>query len=343
MMRLLIIGSDKIYAIENFYEKYIREPGTEVSLFPAQHFFYEYYNRSFVNKLIYRAGMARVIHKINEQLKETVKQVQPDVIWIFKGMEITPATLQSFREQNILLVNYNPDNPFIFTGSGSGNENVTKSIALYDLHFTYNLEIKKKLETDFHASTAFLPFGFDVTDKLYEECRRQEEINKVCFLGNPDKKRVATLRSLLDQGIAIDVYGNYWNKFIQHKNLTVHGPVYGDEFWNILHRYRIQLNLLRVHNEQSHNMRTFEVPGIGAIQLAPDTPEHRMFFEEGKEIFLFQDVASCCNQIRFLLNLSTTEANTIRENARQKSITSGYSYKDRAHYAFDTIQKLKSH
>ena len=338
-MKLLVVGSDQVWSIEKVYMKYLTGWGDEVRLFAAQNEFYRYYNRSVVNKVIYRLGLSGIITRINRELRQLITEWKPDAIFVFKGMEVLPSTLRWMREQGIFLANYNPDNPFIFSGAGSGNSRVTDGIPLYDLHLTYNLEIKDRLEREYHLATGLLPFGFDVTEELYERCRLQPEVRRVCFLGNPDDGRVALIRQLLDRGIGIDVYGHHWDKFIHHDNLHIHEAVYGEDFWLTLYRYRVQLNLLRPHNLQSHNMRTFEVPGIGGIQLAPDTPEHRRFFRPGQEIFLFGNMNECYDKIKMLLDLPAAEASALRDAARAFSIASGYTYKDRARTVLDSIRE----
>jgi len=339
-MKILISGSDKVYAIENFYKKYLDEFGADVKLFTAQNFFYDYYNRSIINKLKYRAGVSTILRDINDRFKKSIDEFEPDIIWIFKGMEILPASLQWAKAPGSKLVNYNPDNPFIFSGKGSGNRNITKSIPLYDLHFTYNLEVKQKLQSEYKAVTAFLPFGFDLNQKLFEDCERQEELIRLCFAGNPDEQRASFIKQLADAGIIIDVYGHYWNRFINHANVNICTPVYGDEFWKVLRRYRVQLNLMRIHNKHSHNMRTFEVPGVGGIMLAPDTVEHKLFFRDGKEAFLFSDIQGCINLAKEILSFAKTQADEIRANARARSISSGYTYRDRAREALVEMNKL---
>jgi spore maturation protein CgeB len=339
-MRVLIAGSDKVFAIENFYAKHMAERGVDVLHFPSQSIFYDYYGAGLFNKLKFRAGVSGIYKKINDQLKSLTEQHQADVIWIFKGMEIFPSTLQWAKERKIKVVNFNGDNPFVFSGRGSGNQNVTDSIGLYDLHFTYHTGVKSTLENEYHAKAVWLPFGFDIRDDLFRVSEQQEEILKTCFLGNPDRQRVAFLLALAEHGAKIDVYGHDWEKYVAHQNITVKAPVYGDEQWKTLRRYRIQLNLMRIHNEHSHNMRTFEVPAIGGIMLAPDTPEHRLFFENGKEIFLFKDGKDCGQLINELLQLSHAQANEVRKAARARSIQSGYSYKSRAHQVIMELERL---
>ncbi len=339
-MKLLIVGSDQVWSIERPYIRYLREFGWEVHLFPAHDIFSQYYSGGMLNKILYKAGLSPIYSRINKLFRKEVEWISPEVIWIFKGMEIFPETLQWAKEKKIKLVNYNPDNPFLFSGKGSGNSNITRAIPYYDLHFTYNLDVKHRLEFDLKSTAIFLPFGFTVSDETFHNAELVPEISGVCFLGNPDVMRAGFIMALAAKGIAVVVYGNGWQNFVDHPIIKVYPAVLGEELWYILRRYRVQLNLMRPHNENSHNMRTFEVPGIGGIMLAPDTTEHRLFFTEGEEIFLFKDVDECILQIRKLLSLVPAGADKIRNAARSRSLTSGYTYRDRAKFVMGTIEQL---
>lgn len=341
-MNIYIIGADNKYAIEKPYVQYIAKQAVvqKVYFFAAQSRFLAYYNKGFLHKIIYRIGLSSILKKVNVELVEDVRKVKPDIILIFKGMEIFPETLQYFRLQGIKLVNYNPDNPFIFSGRGSGNKNVTNSISLYDLHFTYDSTVKEKIETTYSIPCKILPFGFDIPETLYKECVKEDEVIKVCFLGNPDNRRAGFIKKLLDKGVAIDLYGNGWHKFITHSNATIYNSVYGDELWKTLRKYRVQLNIMRLHNPTSHNMRSFEVPGIGGIMLAPDTIDHRTYFEVDKEVFLYKNVEECVYLINLLLNKPINEIELIRKNARAKSIEAKYDYESRSELVVNILREL---
>lgn len=339
-MRILIVGSDDIYAIENFYAKYIRQCGHNVDIFNAQVIFYKFYYKNILNKFLFKLGISRVYKRINILFKNKVKETNPDIVFIFKGMEITPESLIWLDKLGIKKVNFNPDNPFVFTGPGSGNKNVTNSISLYELHFTYNTTVMQKMRSFYKIPVQHLPFGFDLDASVFNKYTGEKEVMKVGFVGNPDKERAGFLEDLANQGIAIDIYGNHWKNFVNHKNITVKYAVKEAEFWKVLHKYRVQLNLMRIHNLESHNMRSFEVPGVGGMMLAPDTEEHRKFFEPGVEVFLFTDLNDCIRKIHLMLNLPKEEADNIRKNARTKSINAGYTYKDRAHQALKSLEQL---
>jgi spore maturation protein CgeB len=100
------------------------------------------------------------------------------------------------------------------------------------------------------------------------------------------------------------------------------------EFWKTLQKYAIQLNLLRPHNLDSHNMRSFDVPGVGGIMLAPRTHDHQNYFSESSEVFLFSNVSEAFQQIQYILDLSFSERNKIRQEARLKSMYH-HTYKHR--------------
>ena len=339
-MKLMIVGSDKIYSIENFYVKYLREAGVELLHFPAQRFFYDYYQQGILHKLIFRAGLSGILKSINQRFKKEVESFSPDAIWVFKGMELFPESLKWAKARGIKLLNFNGDNPFLFSGKGSGNVHVSKSIELYDLHLSYNREVKKQLVEGFGIRVAILPFGYDIDEGLYATCCAQEEIMRVCFLGNPDEYRGKFLQGLADKGIPLDLYGNDWNKYVQHPSVKIFKPIYADECWMVLRKYRVQLNLMRPHNPTTHNMRSFELGGVGAIQLAPGTEDHLQYFKAGEEIFIYNNMEECVQQINAIMALDKTAADSIRGNARNRSEESGYSYKARAMQALEEIRKL---
>ena len=327
--KILLVGSNTVGSIDIIYYKHLKNIGYNIGFFEAENIFSRFYYNSVFNKIIFKAGIKTIYDKISIQLKNKVQSYKPDIIWVFKGMSILPEFLEWAKSRNIKLVNYNADNPFIFTGKGSGNINVTNSISLYDLHLTYNLQVQKKIEEKYKIATGYLPFGFE-KQRNFKPITLEEEINKLCFIGNPDKQRVFFLKKLLNNGVRIDVYGIGWNKFLRHKNASIYPAVYNEDLLHNLKRYRIQLNIMRIHNLNSHNMRTFEIPAVGGIMLAPDTTEHHLFFEDKKELFLYKSFEHCIDQILFLKNLSLKAANTIRENAYKRCLVGKYSYKDRA-------------
>lgn len=341
-MRILMVGADSRYAIERPYLKYLSGNPlvSKIDFFAAQNIFLNYYQKNIFNKIVYRAGLSNILTKVNEALKEKFIESKPDVVFVFKGMEIFPSTLQWMKQQGAKLANYNPDNPFIFSNRGSGNRNVTDSIPLFDLFMSYDKGICKKMESEYHIKSELLPFGFEIDAAKYESYCAEPEKNKLCFIGNTDEYRLAFINDLAASGIPIDLFGMNWHAGKLHKNVTFKGPVFDDGLWKALRSYRIQLNLMRIHNPESHNMRSFEIGGVGGIQLAPRTTDHENYFKEGSEIFLYTTLADCIQQVNMLQSLSAEQANEIRSRARNRSINSGYSYEHRSATVAGYLHKL---
>lgn len=86
-------------------------------------------------------------------------------------------------------------------------------------------------------------------------------------------------------------------------------------------------------------MRTFEIPGIGGVQLAPNTQEHRAFFKEGVNIFLFDNEFDCTKKIKMLLELNSKEIDLIRRSARETCINDEHSYAQRSIFVLNSFYK----
>jgi len=325
-MNILIIGSNYTWSIECIYIRELRTLGHDVELFEAQNLFYDFYYNSFFNKLLYRLGLSNIIMKINDKLLHKVDCQNYDVIWIFKGMEVLPGTITKLKSKASKLINFNPDNPFIFSGKGSGNRNVTKSISLFDLHLTYDAWVKEKIEKKYKIKTEMLTFGFNDQAIETEVLNSIDEVKAACFLGNPDTFRASFIHSLLENGIEVHLYGNNWHKFINNKLAVIHKPVYGHDFYKTLRMYRVQLNIMRVHNLNSHNMRSMEITGVGGVLLAPKTADHLAFFEVEREIFIYDDNKSLVHEVKRILNLEKMVIDRLREKARIK-VMEQFTYK----------------
>lgn len=339
-MKILLVGSDFEFGIERYYIKYLRDFGADVIHYPAPDIVMRQRLKNLLNRGLFKTGIYTGYDRVNKELIRLAADHQPDVIWIFKGMEIFPATLKQLAKTE-RLANYNPDHPFIISSKGSGNRNVTDSVGLYHLHFCYNYKLLRQLEQSYPVKTAFLPFGFELAPADFQSACGEPEIKKICFIGNPDKTRIQTLALLVRNGFSVDVYGHGWYKTSLNgvSNLSIFDAVYGPEFWKKLRQYRVQINIFRQHNLGSHNMRTFEIPAIGGIQLAPYSEEQQSFFTEGREIFFYRTATDLLSQAKALLAAPAEQADQYRQAARKRSLDSHHSYRDRAMTVYENFKQ----
>jgi spore maturation protein CgeB len=331
--------NDRLLA--HFYSTHLREiPDVELgSLYYVDEL--DELNRSTVSKITYHLLPSFYLKRVNRNIIRSIESFKPDLIWIFKGMEIYPETLNYAKKKGIRLVNYNPDHPFVFAASGSGNAFVKNAIPLYDLHLSYSKEILNDLLEAYQLQGKYLPFGYEINDKIFSRATSGQEIHRACFVGCADAERKRVVQLLLQDGIPVDVYGPGWDKYFKTSALVkVWDGVYNDHFWNVLRSYRLQLNVFRSQNRNSHNMRSFEIPGIGGIMLAPYSDEHVNFFKPGEEAYFFKNDEEIIRKTREILALPARDASAVRQAARERSVRDGYSYKERSKMAYGYFSGL---
>jgi len=337
--KILITDSHDKTLLAPQYIKHLLRKGYDVISFYQSEY---YIPKNLLQKLFFRLFPDYFYKKANIELLNLVLKEKPNVVLLFKAMEIYPETLCKIYNYTDLLINYNPDHPFEFVSRASGNSNVIKSIPLYDLHITYSQRIKKQLVDRYpDISCEILPFGFELKEEDYISFQLLKEINKVAFIGYCDKQRADIIRFIISNNIEVDVYGEKWDVFFKDRpdQLQIFKGVTGVEYYEVLSKYRVQLNLLRDHNLDSHNMRSFEIPGCGGIMVTPNTAEHERYFVDKKEAFLFKNNDELVTILKFLINLPEEEAKFIRLCARKKSIESGYTYEKRSEQLIKIINK----
>lgn len=338
-MNILVVGSTLPGAMEHAILRGL-ELDSRVNRVEIQATDAFYTSVSFATKAIRRISpnLYPGIAAFNRTLSKEVEAGDWDVLFVFKGMEIRPAVLRKLR-RNILLVNYNPDNPFIYSGIGSGNLNMTKSFPLYHLYLTYDRKVATQIE-DSGIASGVVPFGFEDNRRFDITLDPKDEINRACFLGNADEHRTQFLMRF-SQEVPLDIVGGGWDKTRFPTSVRFHPPVYGDDFFDTMRRYRVQLNLMRPHNPDSHNMRTFDIVGCGGVGLMPRTADHSDYFQEGKHLFMYNDVEDAVAKAKAMLNENSEAILALRSQARAWAVDQGFNYDRRASQMVDCIERVR--
>jgi len=166
--------------------------------------------------------------------------------------------------------------------------------------------------------------------KVQLTVQEQEEYGcDVCFVGSLTKRRQEILKSIRqgqDRRVGDDNYSlKIWGDILPIVGLQgelkpyYQGTAFGEKMVKIFNAAKIVLNFQPVDMIHGGNMRTFEIPGCGAFQLAdrvyPD------FLIIGKEVVLFKDIFDLKKKISCYLQ---------DENKRLKIAKAGFDkvYKD---------------
>ncbi|MEO5891102.1 MAG: glycosyltransferase [Ferruginibacter sp.] len=331
---MLIIGSFSKGSIENYYKRGLEKCGVAVTAYGAADEFHGAMAKSDMNRLLNKISPHFFYKGINKRLLTFIAGKNYEVILVFKGMELYEETVLQLKRHTTLLVNYNCDHPFSFYSTGSGNDNVRNSIKQYDIHFSYSRRIVAQLQQDFGRHAYCIPFGYDSHVKADALAALTDYSGHFLFIGAYDKQRTNWLENLAVPDL--DIYGDTkWKTRNLSKPYITQAykqrALYDGDYLNAVNHSMGIINLLRDQNiaEDSHNMRTFEVPGYGGLLISQRTAEQMMFFEEDKEAIFFDTAIELKDKLTFLRKHPAIVSD-IKKAGYQRSIDSKYSYDERS-------------
>jgi spore maturation protein CgeB len=269
-----------------------------------------------VEKFDYRQAVSFVLFKnffMNFLLRKKVKKFEPDLIFFVKAENILPKTLRKIKKEiNVALVNFYPDNPFVFW-NGNSNANVLNSLSLYDCFLIWSKMLMPVLKSAGCKNVYYFPFAFDQDlfcpkiDVAEYELKRYS--CDVCFIGTWDKEREIWLTELCQKlpELNLGIWGNLWVKKLSSNSILLTklrgSAIYGQEMQKAFACSKIVLNFIRKQNITSHNMRTFEVTASKSFLLTERTLEQaEQLFLEGENIECFGNIEELVNKVDFYLN-----------------------------------------
>jgi len=342
MKSLLLIGQFIPGSIERYFIEGLQKCGAIVSTYDIAGRYHQKIGKSFTNKVLNKISPVFFYRPLNEQLIRWIEKKKFDAILIFKGMELFPATIKALRHHASLLANFNADHPFEFYSPGSGNKNVLNSIPLYDVHFSYARNIVEQLKQRFGKEAYRIPFGYNSYVQCPPDFASTTYKNRVLFVGDYDNYRAGYLNKLRFKGL--DIYGNLKWRTRTLLQQYVHAayknkPLFGNDYAKAAISSTCMINLLRQQNlkEDSHNMRTFEVPGYGGLLLSQRTSEQLEYFEEDKEAIYFDTVDELNDKLCWLCK-NEIAAGRIKQAGYERALRSDYSYDQRSSQLFNHLQ-----
>lgn len=334
-MRYLILGAFEKGALEHYYVRGLRKCGTDIDTLDITAGYYSAIRQSVIHKAWNKLSPGTFYSPVNKKVEIFIDKKHYDVIIVFKGMFLFPDTIQMLKRHTKVLCCYNPDHPFKFFTEGSGNKNILNSIKLYDIYLTYSARIAKELKADFSVNAGVIPFGYDDDYTLQKMNADAMPVRKWLFIGSYDEERAAFINALNENNILI--YGDQkWRDRTKGSSLIQNSyqdrALYDTEYKSTISAGQGVFNLLRHQNieEQSHNMRTFEVPGYGGMLIANRTDEQMQFFEEDEEAIYFDNTEELKSKLQFL-SQHPDKIDQIKQAAFERAKKSAYGYTHRSH------------
>jgi spore maturation protein CgeB len=304
----------------------------------------DYIYNSVFKRIHYHFNAGPGIVRLNTAVKKIIRTNRFDIVFVDNRPFLTAATLNYIREKQpaarlATILTDDPNGRF-----KSGWQLLRNTASLYDLHFVQRQVNISELQSWGAKRVALCYRSFD------PEFHRPLELNaedlkkygcQVGFIGSYEDVREDYICFLIDNGIAVQVTGNDWEKGKHWEKIKPYykGPsVYGDEYIKHLNGMQIALHFLRHSNRDEQDSRTFEIPACGAFMIAERSAVHQQLFKENEEVVFFTSKEELLQKVVFYIAHSEARRQ-IAQEGYIRCTTSGYDHLSRMCYLLSTTMQ----
>jgi spore maturation protein CgeB len=232
------------------------------------------------------------IAAINRLILELAVQMNPDVLWVDKGLHVTPDTLREVRKLGCdLLIHFSPDNQMV---RANQSRYYLRSIPEYDIHVTTKTHNIHWLRLVGARRVEVVRKGFDPELHRPVRLNAEDESKYGCdigFVGHWEPSREEVLLWLSELGYRVKVWGGNWRHCArrEHPLFANAEHLVGDEYAKAICGAKINLCLLSQWFADRTTCRSIEIPACGGFMLAERNVEHLALFREGVEAEFYDD------------------------------------------------------
>jgi len=343
-MKILIVADwhGEIYA-QAFCNGF-KSLGYDTCKFSWKEYFYhyQYANRyetdnnkikSFYYRLQNKFLIGPVLWKINKDLIQQCEELQPDLVFIYRGTHIYPSAIKKIKSLGSKVFGYNNDDPFSSEYKSYVWRYYKNSIPLYDWIFSYrwkNIDDYKAIGYD---KVSLLRSYYLKGNNFYiENLQNKKYKYDVVFIGHfEDDGRDEAIKLLVDNGIDIRLYGTEWNQSKYYdffvKTFGEIKPVYND--YNLaLNSAKIALVFLSKLNNDTYTRRCFEIPATKTMMMAEYTDDLNSLFQEGIDAEYFRNQDELLEKVKYYVS-NDERLNEIGTNGYNRLMKDGHEVTDR--------------
>ena len=267
------------------------------------------------------------------------KQINPlekyELVWVDKGVYVSPDIIEELRAKTIFLIHYTPDPAFTFHRS----RYFFKAVQYYDFCITtksFEMEAYNKAGAQ---KMIYCTQGYDkaIHHPYYSFNEKDKDVT---FVGHYETYRGKVVKCLLDAGIQVHIVGFKWkrfcNKYKAYSNLHFHGDgIFGEDYAKFISSSYISLGLVSKWIPELHTTRTMEIPACGTLLVTELNNETIELFEKDEAVF-YEDIDELTQKISSLLeDKYAIEEYIIKANKRLA--ISKYDYES---IVFDILTKM---
>ena len=237
------------------------------------------------------------------QVIEHCEQFKPQWLLATGICPLAHWALAKIGQLGVRRINYLTDDPW---NAAHRAPWFMKSLPLYDQVFSPRKANLVDLQRLGCRKVSFLPFAYAPELHYPEPAINENEKGRfaadIVFVGGADADRIDYLRALVHTGLAVALYGGYWDRYSENRAVW-RGHADPPTLRKAITGTKVALCLVRRANRDGHVMRTFEVPAMGTCMLTEDTQEHREIFgEDGQAVVYFRTTSEMVEKLRWLLD-----------------------------------------
>lgn len=317
--KLLIIGTNNEFCLETSYATAAAKAGMEVVRFDPGKEITKYIRLGKLGKYMYDfLHVDAWARKMNRELIIKVKLQKPEILLVVGAGKIYYGTLATLKVifPKIKILWIWPDTPMNL------NSEILHCGKLFDVSATYSKTSILAFKALGFPNVHWIPLAGDTSMHGCELNKSDNFRCDVSFVGMWRPEREHFMKVILDNfsNLNMELYGNYWQRNCTDNNLLKKWKGKGFYAGNLADHFnhcRININIIDETNYPAANMRFFEIPTSGGLQLSSACPEFEDVFIDKTDILYFRDETELIEKMNWIL--SNKEAvSIIRQEAQQK-------------------------
>ena len=273
--------------------------------------------------------------KANRDFVAAIVEANPQIVITIGSVPVNAGALAQIKASTqARLAHVWPD-----TLSNLGIESI-QSFQLYNLIATYSKSSVSILQQLCASKIVWLPLACDPVLHPKLICTESEKIElgaDITFIGGWRPERAAILELL--GNFNLKIWGPEWNRYCEKKSVSLNAwqgrSLRGAEFAKAVASSRINLNIIDPTNYPAANMRFFEIPCAGGLEVCSPCPEMEQEFKQGETIFYYSEGA----ELPDLLDQLLSDRKLIQKvsAASHETVKNGHTYIHRAKLLLESL------
>lgn len=326
---MMLVGNFDPGALAQSYKLAFEELGYEVACFDAgssveKHCRFGALGRAF-NAHVPVATWGR---KANRELVVTAGQLKPQLVVVVGNCPVSAGALAQMKASlGVTLAHIWPDTLLNLDSS------LIECLPLYDLECVYSQSAVEPVRRLGASRPVWMPLAGDPSLHGAPQCTASEAAEygaEVAFIGGwrPERETVLAALARFD----LKIWGPDWGRRCRNNPAIMKAwqrrALRGREFAKASASSKVNLNIIDQTNYPAANMRFFEVPCAGGLQLCSPCPEMEHEFKHEETVFYYRHESGLSDQIRRLLDDSELRGKV--KQAAHRKVMEKHTYLHRA-------------